>query len=158
MADIAPATGTPETAEEAAHAAAQLPPPKGLRIGVERKTRWIEIGNGARLRVRPLSPAANLSADFRAGRRLREEREADPDNPLLKADDFILGARLVWRAECLAAMLVCDWDGIFLEDGTKAELTPARAEQLMREDPNAASRFMLEITAPLEEIQAEGEG
>ena len=158
MADIAPATGTPESADEAAQAAEKLPPPKGLRIGVDRKTRWIDIGNGARLRVRPLSPAANLSADFRAGRRLREERQTDPDNPLLLADDYILGARFVWRAECLAALLVCDWDGIYLEDGTKADLTPARAEQLMREDPNAASRFMLAITAPLEEIQAEGVG
>lgn len=158
MPDIMPAAGVPDSADDDAARVAKLPPPKGLRIGVDRKTRWIEIGNGARLRVRPLSPAANLSADFRAGRRLREEREADPGNPLLTADDYILGARLVWRAECLAALLVCDWDGIFLEDGAKADLTPARAEQLMREDPDAASRFMLAITAPLEELQAEGEG
>lgn len=158
MADIMPAAGTPDSADEAAHRAAQLPPPKGLRLGIERKARWIEIGNGARLKVRPLSPSANLSADFRAGRRLREEKEADPDNPLWADAEYVLGARLVWRAECLAALLVCDWDGIFLEDGTKAALTPARAEQLMREDPNAASLFILAVTAPLEELQAEGEG
>lgn len=157
MADIMPASGTPETAEDAAHAAAKLPPPKGLRLVQVTGSRWIAFPEypGVRLRVKPMTTPLMVAAESRARRRMRDEMERDPEKTVQKDWALGYGALFTFIAEEMARHLVEDWEGVQDADGNPLPFSEAALGALMLH-PSIAERFSTEVRRPLDEVVAEG--
>lgn len=127
-----------------------------LRLDLPTEPFWIDCPFGVRLLVRPLTTALNHVAMTRAARRLRELREAAPDDPLLADEDFADGVLRQELAVGLGEACILDWQGVGNADGTEAAaVTPAGIRALLTV-PEIARAFDIGLAAPLARMTAEG--
>jgi hypothetical protein len=127
-----------------------------LRLDLPTKPFWVECPHGVRLLVRPLTTAMNHVAITRASRRLRELREAEPDNPLLAAPDHVQGMMREEIAAALGEALIMEWEGVGNAEGTEpAPITPANIRSLLSV-PDIELAFSAGVDAPLARMTAEG--
>jgi hypothetical protein len=127
-----------------------------LRLDLPSEPFWIDCPHGVRLLVRPLTTALNHVALARAGRRLREMRDAAPDDPLLSDQDFIDGAQRFEIAVGLGEACILDWQGVGNADGTDAAAVTADAIRALLTVPEIAMAFDVGLVAPLARLTAEG--
>jgi hypothetical protein len=139
-----------------------------LRLGLPREPRWLDLGYGVRVRVRPINAAVLGAARSEAqalGRQLRDDRTAlllaglDPANlPNLDDEHALAGIAEALLAKILARATIEAWEGVLARDGDgPAEPTPAAIADLM-EFPHMAAAFLARSTAPLDALVTEGNG
>jgi hypothetical protein len=127
-----------------------------LRLDLPADPFWIDCPFGVRLLVRPLTTALNHVAITRAARRLREMRDAAPDDPLLADPDFADGMLRQEIAVAMGEACIMEWHGVGNADGTEAAaITPASIRVLLTV-PEVARAFDIGLAAPLARMTAEG--
>jgi hypothetical protein len=139
-----------------------------LRLGLPREPRWLDLGYGVRLRVRPFNAAVLAAARSEAhalGRALRDNRAAlllaglDPANlPDLEDEHVLAGVAETLLVKILARHVVDDWQGVLAADGSAAApLNDATLGELL-DIPAMAGAFLRQATEPFAALVAEGNG
>jgi hypothetical protein len=95
-----------------------------LRLDLSNEPRWLDLGNGVRLLVEPLSTAVMLAA--RSDPAILAATQTESDATASSNDDL---ARIV--AKAVARIVVKDWDGIGDEDDNPLPLTPEGIDALL---------------------------
>lgn len=139
-----------------------------IRLGMPKEPRWIDIGIGVRLRIRPVTTAISAMARSEARemiRRLREDRDVlvaaglDPANlPDLGSEHVRAGIAEGLMAKILGRLVIVEWTGVLDLAGTApAAVTPQAIGDLM-EMPMLAGSFLRQASEPLAGLVAEGNG
>lgn len=140
----------------------------GVRLSFPREPYWIDLANGVRVQVRPLTTAAWETARARA-RRLAEEL-ADHEQAIAEAGgavdglpdltdpDARQGLSQMLYVIALAQGAILAWDGVGDAAGAPAPVTADSVEALIRNVPSIAETFVVAYTRPLSEALAEGNG
>lgn len=89
-----------------------------LRLDLAREPRWLDLGHGVRLRVRPLTTALMAAA------------RSDPSVTALPEDAGNETIAVV-MAKALAKLTVEDWEGVGDEAGEPLQLTPEGLDALL---------------------------
>ena len=95
-----------------------------LRLDLSNEPRWLDLSNGVRLLVEPLSTAVMLAA--RSDPAILAATQTESDATASSNDDL---ARIV--AKAVARIVVKDWDGIGDEDDNPLPLTPEGIDALL---------------------------
>lgn len=123
-----------------------------LTLDIPTEPRWLDLPDGVRLRVRPVTTAVMQAAQSGAARRLEAAREAGPLDP-----DWERGLAFLYLVQGLARHAVLDWQGVGDAAGTSLPLSPEAVDRLMEHDA-IASAFWMRATAPVQALVAEGNG
>lgn len=139
-----------------------------LRLGLPREPRWLALGNGVRILVRPLSTAiyrAATASALRQATAVAEEKglieEAggsvlDIPDPLDR--DGIEGLRQQFMLQALAQHAIAEWQGVGDEGGAPAPVTPASVAAFIRDFPLHAGRFEAGYLREIIDLAVEGNG
>ena len=95
-----------------------------LKLNLSAEPRWLDLGNGVRLLVEPLSTSVMLAA--RSDPAILAATQTESDATASSNDDL---ARIV--AKAVARIVVKDWEGIGDEDGKPLPLTPEGIDGLL---------------------------
>lgn len=139
-----------------------------ITIGRERASYDIDIGAGAKLRVRPCTTPVYKAARLRALRQANDVAQAKGlleavgatiyDIPDQKDREAMIGLQETFMLQALAVHAVESWDGVVDEAGVRAPVTPAAIEDLVLNYPMASERFEVRYLRHIAETEAEGEG
>lgn len=138
-----------------------------IRLGVPPEPRWLELGHGVRVYVRPLTTAVYEAAKV-TGRRMGMEAGREQglieeaggrveDVPDVRDPDALAGLSAMFFTVALASHGILDWEGIGQPDGDGP--APASRENialLFRGHPALAEEFAVQYTAPHRAMVAEG--
>jgi hypothetical protein len=127
-----------------------------LRLDLPTEPFWIDCPYGVRLLVRPLTTALNHVAITRASRRLREMREAAPDDQMLTDHDFAGGVQRYELAVGLGEACILDWQGVGNAEGTEAAPVTPEAIRALLTVPEIERAFDVGLVSPLARMTAEG--
>ena len=136
-----------------------------IRLQLNAGPRWIDLGRGVRVRVRPLTAAVYQAAKSRAraeaadlydhGSAIEDAGGTILDLPDLADEHMRRGLVEMLIARNLARYGIEAWEGVGLDDDTPAEVTPetlcAFADQ-----PGISERFVLHYLEPLINLATEG--
>jgi hypothetical protein len=137
-----------------------------LRIGIPRDARWIDIGAGVRLKVRPATTALVTTARTRASRQIERMRQAqkdaqeaglDYDGPDMTDRDAIVGYAFALSVMSMARELVEDWEGVGDADGTPIPFALDGLGEVLSHS-GLAERFIAAVMEAPEALAAEGNG
>jgi hypothetical protein len=137
-----------------------------LRIGIKQEPRWIEIGSGVRLLVKPATTALITTARSRARRQLEEMRKASEqskeaglpyEGPDFADADATTGYAFALSCVTLARELVIDWDGIGDEAGKPIPFAVDGLGEVLGYT-GLAEAFFLAVSSGPEALSAEGNG
>lgn len=138
-----------------------------LKLAIERKPYWIDLGRGLRVEVRPLTTVVIEAAQaFAAGQLASLKKESTTAGAaggrLANLPD--LGDPAVSRAlgqlffmQGLARYGIRAWAG-FGENGKPYPVTPDYTDAFIRDEADLAALFYARYLAPYPEAFAEGEG
>lgn len=121
-----------------------------LTLDIPTEPRWLDLPQGVRLRVRPVTTAVMQAAQSAAARRLEAAREAGPLDP-----DWERGLAFLYLVQGLARHAVLDWEGVGDMAGAALPLSPEALDRLMEHDVMAGA-FWMRATAPVQALVAEG--
>lgn len=138
-----------------------------LKLGRNKEKRWLDLGDGLRVHVRPLTTHVYRAATATALRKslaMAEERglieEAGgtvADLPTSVTKEDIEGLRTQFMLQALAVHAIAEWEGIGAPDGDgPAPLTEENVCAFIREFPVHASRFETAYLYSLAQVDAEG--
>ncbi len=137
-----------------------------LRLGIPREARWIEIGEGVRLRVRPATTALVVTARMRASRQLEQMRKAAEDaqaaglpfeGPSPDDRDAAGGWAFALMALNLAREVVEDWEGVGDADGNPVPFALEGLGEVLAH-ANLAESFFGQVMAGPDALDAEKNG
>lgn len=139
-----------------------------LRLKKQTESRWIDLPNGVRIKVRPLSTAYLTAARSEAVKRIaamqKEEEDkvaagfpVDPSGPTFANANFRNGVAQQMLAETLLRYLGEEWEGVGDENGEPLPIDAASAQAFAALDDMAAA-FLAAVLAPLDAVSAEGNG
>lgn len=139
-----------------------------IRLGLPKKPRWLTLGNGVRLHVRPLTTALYESARVTGTRKatavaveqglIKAAGGTIEDLPETDDRDGIAGLSQMFFAQALAGHAVIEWEGVGDADGNAAAVTRENVEAMIRDFPGVADDFLVQYTSPLAAVYAEGNG
>ena len=92
-----------------------------IRLDLKREPRWLDLGHGVRVKVRPCTTALMMAA------RVAALREAGENPDAIEA----AGARTAALVKRLARLAVAEWEGVGDAKGKPASVTPEGVEALM---------------------------
>lgn len=123
-----------------------------LVLDVPTEPRWIDLPQGVRLLVRPVTTAIVTAAQARASREAKAMGEAcaAPPDP-----DMARGAAFMLLCQSLARFAVAEWQGVHGPDGAALPLSPEALDALMTLDEMAMA-FFAEAMRPVNQVAAEG--
>lgn len=136
-----------------------------LKLFFPKDNYWIDLGNGVRMKVRPLSTAIDSAARFKASASVNElagqlagvtdagveiAERPDIDDPHIRGG---LGYELY--AVALAQVGIVEWEGIGDADGNPAPVTHENVREAMRH-ASIARPFLEKYSSPVQELQSEG--
>ena len=113
-----------------------------LRLNLNNKPRWIDLGNGVELLVRPLTTAIMMAA--------RTSPASQAAVAQAEGDD----ALALTVAKILARAIVVDWKGVGDAAGKAIKLTPAGLDALL-DVWQIFEQFQLKIIAPVMQTELE---
>jgi hypothetical protein len=139
-----------------------------VRLGLAKADRWLDLGHGVRVLVRPLTTAVYQAAR-QTGQRLAtayaleqgliaEAGGTITDAPDAADRDALEGLQGLYFIQALALHAIQEWKGVENADGTAALATRADIKALMAEQPSIAESFLVLYTRPIAEAITEGEG
>lgn len=127
-----------------------------LRLDLDLPTEpyWVDLAQGVRVQVRPITTAIIAAAQTRAARLAREAGEelggdVDPD--------FARGLAFALLVKGLARHAITAWDGVGDAYGNPLPLTADAADRLMDFD-DMATAFFDRAMAPSRRVTDEGNG
>ncbi len=137
-----------------------------LRLKRQTESRWLDLPNGVRIKVRPLTTAFLTAARSEAVKRIaamREEEDAklaagfpvDVTGPTIANPDFRNGMAQQMLAETLLRYLGEEWEGVGDADGVPLPIDAASAKAFSELD-DMAGAFVAAVLAPLDAVSAEG--
>lgn len=139
-----------------------------LRLNLPEGPYWLNLVEGVRLYVRPLTTAVYAAARFR-GARLGKDLAGDQvliasvggrveDLPDAKDPDGLAGVSQMLFAQALAQHAILKWEGVGNAEGT--DLAPVDEENINRLMlfPKVAEDFLDKYTAVHTDLVAEGNG
>lgn len=114
-----------------------------IRLGLDWSPRWVDLGEGVRLKMRFATSIEQAAAEASAQKRIRAAvagREAFDDIGVdlgitaEQLDDpiWILGLTRYLIACELAAMVIVDWEGVLSDAGEKARLGRGELAELLK--------------------------
>ncbi|MBX3516038.1 MAG: hypothetical protein KF815_03755 [Rhodospirillales bacterium] len=118
-----------------------------IRLDLEREPRWLDLGHGVRLHVRPCTTALMMAA------RAEVHRSQAP----VQNEAQAAGERTATLVKALARLSILDWDGVGDADGSPAAPTPESIDALMDLWP-IASAFESAYLGPALLLDAEKNG
>lgn len=135
-----------------------------IRLTLPEEPYWIELGDGAAVRVRPCDTRIYTTA--RAAARLEASRALAAIEDVERHGGSVAGLDLADQAEieglsqmvfvqALARSAIVDWRGVLDENDAPLDVTPEAAARLMRFH-DIAERFLDEYGAPYEARFSEG--
>ncbi len=92
-----------------------------IRLDLKREPRWLDLGHGVRIKVRPCTTALMMAA------RVAALREAGDNPDAIEA----AGSRTAALVKRLARLGVVEWEGVGDAKGKPAPVTPQGVEALM---------------------------
>lgn len=137
-----------------------------LRLGIRQEPRWIDLGHGVRLLVKPATTALITTARARARRQLEELRKAGEaaresglpfEGPDLTDQDAATGYAFALSCMTLARELVLDWEGVGDEAGQPLPFALDGLGELLGYT-GLAEAFFLAVSAGPDALSAEGNG
>jgi hypothetical protein len=139
-----------------------------LRLGMPREPRWLDLGYGVRVLVRPFNAAVLAAVRNEAGQLAREIRDnrmalflagLDPANlPDLDDEHVISGLAEAMLVKILGRQVIEAWEGVLQADGSApAPVTPEAVNELL-DLPAMAVAFLRQATEPIAALVAEGNG
>lgn len=137
-----------------------------LRIGIPRQARWIEIGAGVSLKVKPATTALVTTARTRAARQIDQMRQAQKDaqeagldyhGPDMTDREAIVGHAFALSVMSMARELVEDWSGVGDADGTPIPFALDGLGEVLAHT-SLAERFIAQVMEAPEALAAEGNG
>jgi hypothetical protein len=112
--------------------------------------RWVDLTDGVRLHMKPVTTAVELAAQSAVKRRI------EALEPALREDASLMrGLGFAWLCEELARYAVTEWEGVQDASGQPAACTPEALAQLMSIG-RMANAFFLAAMAPTAAVVAEG--
>lgn len=105
-----------------------------LRLDLQRKARWIDLGHGVRLEVEPLTTAIMASArrDPAVTAIFNQHRSVqDPEAEMLDADLSARDEVGIAMAKAVARRVVISWDGVGDADGNPIDVSPEGLDALL---------------------------
>lgn len=112
-----------------------------IRLGLPKNPYWIDLPQGVRVKVRPLTTAIYETALASGRAHVRrlvdarddiEEQGAEIEGlPDLNTEEGRAGYANFLFAQALARGAILEWTGVLNEDGTEAEPSPAAIDELM---------------------------
>lgn len=139
---------------------------KMFKLSAPAGPRWLDLPQGVRVHVRPVTLAERAAMESYAGRRIaalrteiqeRDEVGAPRDGlPDLDDPDILRGLSTQLVAEGLAKACIMGWEGVGDAAGAPAPLTPANLAAFANSD--LADAFVQGLMAPLDEAASEGNG
>lgn len=93
-----------------------------LKLDLSNKERWLDLGHGVKVKVRPMTTQLMLEAQTKRG-------DVDLDDELSEAD------MTVSFAASVARRAITDWTGVGDEAGKATPVTPEGIDALMRVFP-----------------------
>lgn len=121
-----------------------------LNLSALNESRWVDMPQGVRLKLRPVTTAVRMAAQTAARTSLEGLDEAARGDAAL-----MTGLGFQTLLECLARYAVEDWDGVADQDGTPLPVTPEALAALMRLE-EIAHAFFVEVMRPAETVAMEG--
>lgn len=139
-----------------------------IRLGLPKKPRWLALGDGVRVKVRPLTTAVYEAARA-SGRRKATALAVEQglieaaggtiaDLPDSRDRDGLTGLSQMLFAQALAVAAVLEWEGVGDAEGKPAAPTADNVETMIRDFPGITDEFLVAYTAPLAAAVAEGNG
>jgi hypothetical protein len=138
----------------------------GIRLKVDREPRWVEIGDGAALLVRPATTmlvyaargkAAALMAQFKqAGEAITAVGGRIEDVPDISDDEREQSALQAMFIVALAEEAAEGWRGVLPEEGDTPLAFDASLLATLFADETRASKFVAEYLVSLHDVSAEG--
>lgn len=125
-----------------------------LTLDVPTGPRWLDLPEGVRVRIRPVTTAVIEAARAAADRGMAEARQAEGEIAL----DREVGLRMALLIEGLAQHAIIDWEGVADAAGQALPVSPAAITQMMTQHYHIAAAFWVQATAPASEVAAEGNG
>lgn len=140
-----------------------------IRLGLPRDERWLDLPDGVRVRVKPLTTAVYQAAVATAQ---RQSLELSEDLGLIDAvggrvvdlpnarhtKEMVSGLTYQFMVQALAVHAITAWEGVGDADGNAAPVTEANIIALVRDFPLLSADFLSQYAAPHEAVSAEGNG
>lgn len=136
-----------------------------IKLGLPKKPRWLDLPQGVRVHVRPLTTAiyeTALASSRQQVRRLLDAAEdvedagAEIDGlPDLTTEAGRAGYGNYLFAQAMARGAIIAWEGVLDEDGTLAAVSPLAVDELMSWHGIAES-FIQQYTRPFQDRIVEG--
>ena len=124
------------------------------RLDQPREPRWLDLGLGVRVRVRPLDSAMFAAASRMARARIEADR---PEWAAARLDGMDEGLWTAGLTTALAKLAILEWTGV--EDaGTTAAVTADAVRRLFDEEWVLAQAFHQDYVLAGEQLAAEGNG
>lgn len=141
-----------------------------IRLGLPRDERWLDLPDGVRVRVRPLTTAVYQAAVATAQ---RQSLELSEDLGIIdrvggrvidlpnagQAKEMISGLSYQFMVQALAIHAITAWEGV--GDASGNNIAPVNENNIIcfvRDFPLIASAFLTKYAEPHEDVSAEGNG
>lgn len=139
-----------------------------IKLGLPREPRWLTLGNGVKLHVRPLTTAVYEAARVSGTRKatavafeqglIKAAGGTIEDLPDTDDRDGLAGLSQMFFAQSLAAHAIFEWEGVGTADGKPAAPTKENIEEMILDFPGVADDFLVRYTSPLAAAISEGNG
>lgn len=136
-----------------------------LNLNFSREPRWLDLGNGVSVKVKPLSTAVLRAATATAQRKalsVAEEKGLIDDaggSVINIPDPFdrdgIAGLQAQFMLQALATHAIVEWKGIGDENGQVAPVTPQNVALFIRDFPLHANTFESAYLSDIAQLVAE---
>lgn len=123
-----------------------------LSLDIPTEPRWLDLPEGVRVRIRPVTTAVMQAAQAAAGRRLAAAREAESLDP-----DWERGLAFAYLVTGMARHAILAWEGVCDAAGVALPVSQEAIDRLMEHDAIATAFWSL-ATAPANAVVAEGNG
>jgi len=137
-----------------------------IRLNLPKESYWLDLPDGVRVKVRPLTTSVYEAARYDAQNRVRKILEEMGEVaavggsvegiPDLTDEAQLQGFTHFLFVQSLARTAIERWEGVLEADGTPAPVKPGCIDELMSIH-SMAENFILQYTAPYEALLREGE-
>ena len=124
-----------------------------LTLDLPTGPRWIDLPEGVRVRVRPVTTAVMQAAQHYAARQINAAREAGT-----LEDDWAQGLTWAELVVGLARHSIVEWEGVADAAGEPLPVTPEYITMLVQDHWHIANEFWRQATEPARAVSAEGNG
>jgi hypothetical protein len=125
-----------------------------LHLVIPTEPFWVDCPHGVKLLCRPLTTVLNHAAVARAGRRLREMKSADPNDPRVADPDLAEGTLHAESLRALGELLIAAWEGVGDAEGAAAAPVTSDNVRALLSLPEVAAAFNIGISQPLARVVA----